>query len=202
MSDFPSRRQEPSLRCGVQIPRCQEAISESPHQHRCPPITPFATLTTKWLVADNDSSPVLVVQDGLKRADGKMEVAKGATDMTLRTIHRDRAGTTTFTAQAYYVVELDDPEAEGNGGLQGLDEESEYRENFPSRKAAEAWVRRQIKAHPDRLWRNGIIDEYQWEAEEYEWDGDAVLDAMSERTHSYDYWIADGKLRLEGDWRP
>lgn len=119
----------------------------------------------------------------------------------LKTKTRDKAGTTTYVAQAYYVIELDDPEAIGNGGLTGLDEDSERREDFPTQKAAVAWLRRQIKANPDRLWQNAIVDEHQWEAAEYEWDerGETVLDAFDNITHEWTYWIGTTKT-LELQW--
>ncbi len=119
----------------------------------------------------------------------------------LTTKTRKHAGTTTYTAQAYYVIELDNPEREGNGGLQGLDEDSERREDITTHKAAETWLRSVIKKHPDRLWQNAIVDEEQWEAEEYDWEGDVVLDAMSTTTHSWTYWIGTTKkLELQDDW--
>lgn len=119
----------------------------------------------------------------------------------LRTKQRDKAGTTEYWARAYYVIPLDDPEAEGDQGLQGFDEDAEYG-TFPTKAKALAWLRRTVKA--DRQWRQATIEQHDWTADEFFWDeeGDTVLDAIEEHTYTWGYWVEDHKLRVEDEWKP
>ena len=83
-----------------------------------------------------------------------------------------------YVATAYYLIPLDDAEAEGNMGLQGLDEDGKSC-TFPSRGLGVGWLTREFRAHrpPSKLgWaQSGRITRESWDTTyecwipEHEW---------------------------------
>lgn len=124
--------------------------------------------------------------------------------MTAQTKTRHKVGTTEYEAHVRWVIPLDDPEAEGNGGLQGFDEDSEYCGEFKSKAAALAWVKRNVLSHYVRQYHVADIREVTWEAEDYEDDKYGRIYGACERiTRQWDYSIADdGTVQEDGDWCP
>lgn len=112
-----------------------------------------------------------------------------------QTIDRHRVGTTTYRVYAYWQIPLADPEALGNGGLEGFDEDSEA-DMVDTLERAEKWLRQTVNAHPARIWTNARIDTIEWVADEYVWDefgkgpAETILDAMEQHTHSRYYYVA------------
>ena len=96
--------------------------------------------------------------------------------MTARTKNRELAGRRTVRATVRISIPLTDPEATGNTGLAGRDEDSEHRA-FPNAGLARSWCER-FQPPDGAAVDDALVETGRWESVHYNTDEyGAVLDA-------------------------
>ena len=120
---------------------------------------------------------------------------------TVQTNNARLAGTRIWEAIARQLIPLDDPEAWGNNGLEGHDEDCVIR-SFKSKAAAVRWLRSQVGVLPHM--NCGEVVEMEYVADEFEdvHHDEWVIDAYPIRRHVWNYWVGDDGLEPDGDWSP
>jgi hypothetical protein len=118
------------------------------------------------------------------------------------TWNREKAGTTEYAARARMLIPLADPDAYGNDGLQGFDEDC-VGERFPSKAAAVRWLKAKMKTEAHMA--SAEVCEVFWEPDDFTDDKyGLVLDAIETERHYWYFFVDRDKRVLEsdGDWKP
>lgn len=109
---------------------------------------------------------------------------------------RAKAGTTEYEALVCFVVPLADPEAVGNLGMDGFDENTTTR-RFRTVGLAERWLRTQVRL-PDA--RCAEVRQVHWIADEFEDDEYGVVRDAYQLDGAVRYYrVDDGQLVFEDE---